>query len=420
MDDHPRPLLRWAIFGISSLLFVISQFYRASVAVITPQLIDEFNLKPTDLGLLSAVFFYAFALAQIPVGIFLDRIGARITMTVLSLVAVVGSLVFAWADSLSMLVLARVLLGLGMACNLMGTLKLLTLWFSPMHFATLVTVVMSLATAGSIGATSPLVLLVQAVGWRTAFNLFAVGTLLATVAFWLIVRDHPRGRTADPATDKTAPTLRDTLSDLRQLFRNRSYWIISLGAFGRYGIYAAVQTLWAGPFLIRGIGMPPMTAGNLILLMNVGLIVGGPIWGHLSDNLMSSRKRVIMTGLFCMGIALGGLIALNPDSPLWIFATLFFALGFCSSSGMVMYAHIKELMPLEQAGVAMTGVNFFTMIGAAVFLQGMGGIMQYIYAGASMGLGAFRGAFTFCTVSLAVVTLLYALTTDTRPGDTDR
>ncbi len=204
-----------------------------------------------------------------------------------------------------------------------------------------------------------------------------------------------------------------------RLFRIRGYWIISLGNFGRYGIYAAVQTLWAGPFLIRGIGMSPVAAGNLILLMNVGIIVGGPFWGHLSDNLMSSRKRVIITGLLGMGVILSILVVLNPDTALWVFALLLFALGFCSSAGMVMYAHIKELMPLDQAGIAMTGVNFFTMAGAAVFLQGMGGIMQYLYPGASMGLGAFRGAFIFCAISIAVVALAYTFSTDTSPGKTD-
>ena len=409
---------RWAIFCISSFLFVISQFYRASLAVITPQLINEFNLQPNDLGLLSAVFFYAFALAQIPVGIFLDRIGPRIAMTALSLLAVVGSLVFAWADSLNMLVLARILLGLGMACNLMGTLKLLTLWFSPAYFATLTTLVTSLATAGSIGATSPLVLLVQAVGWRVSFVLFAAGTMLATLAFWIIVRDHPDRLGDNLHAKQTTLSLRDTLLGLYRLFRIRSYWIISLGTFGRYGIYAAVQTLWAGPFLIRGIGLSPVMAGNLILLMNVGFIMGGPFWGHLSDNLVSSRKRVIVSGFIGMGAMLASIVGLDPDTGIWMFAALFFTLGFCSSAGMVMYAHIKELMPMEQAGIAMTGVNFFTMAGAAVFLQGMGGIMQYLYPGASMGLGAFRGAFTFCAISIAVVALAYTLSTDTHPGKT--
>ncbi len=127
----PFSWLRWIIFLLTSLLFVLSQFYRASVAVITPNLISDLGLDSEGLSLISAAFFYAFAVMQIPLGIYLDSLGARVTMTVLSLLAVAGALIFAWGESLEALVFGRILLGVGMACNLMGTLKLITLWFGP-------------------------------------------------------------------------------------------------------------------------------------------------------------------------------------------------------------------------------------------------------------------------------------------------
>jgi len=177
---------RWAIFIITSLLFVLSQFYRSSIAVITPQLMSDVSIDTKGLSLMSAAFFYAFALTQIPIGIYLDRIGPRKTMTVLSLVAVIGALIFAWANSLEMFVLGRLMLGTGMACNLMGSFKLLTLWFGSLRFATLSAFILSLGTAGNIAATTPLVLLVKAVYWRPAFTIIAaVNLLLAIIFFWL-------------------------------------------------------------------------------------------------------------------------------------------------------------------------------------------------------------------------------------------
>jgi MFS family permease len=153
----------------------------------------------------------------------------------------------------------------------------------------------------------------------------------------------------------------------------------------------------------------------MILLMNVGLIVGGPCWGHLSDKLLSSRKWVVVIGMLCMGGILATIARLDAESDLWKFVVLFFGFGFSSSSGMVMYAHIKDLMPIKDAGLAMTGINFFTMVGAAIFIQGMGTIMQWIYPRASMSLDAFRGSFTACAILLVAITFIYALTTDTRP-----
>ena len=182
---------RWVIFVITSSLFLLSQFYRASIAVITPDLIADLSLDAAGLSLMSSAFFYAFALTQLPIGITLDHVGPRQTMTVLSLVAVAGALIFAWADSLAMLVVGRILLGVGMACNLMGSLKLITLWFGPLRFATLAALVISIGTAGNIVATSPLVFLVSQAGWRLTFTLFAGINLVLALTFYSVVEDHP-------------------------------------------------------------------------------------------------------------------------------------------------------------------------------------------------------------------------------------
>ena len=174
---------------ISASLFVLSQFYRAAVAVITPQLLTELSLDTRGLSLASSAFFYAFAATQIPLAIYLDRIGARGTMTVLNLVAVAGALVFAGADSLAMLIFARVLLGVGMACNLMGTFKLISAWFSPPQFATLTTAVFSMGTTGNLLAATPLVVLADVCGWRGAFLLIGAVNLMLVVLFTGIVRE---------------------------------------------------------------------------------------------------------------------------------------------------------------------------------------------------------------------------------------
>ncbi|MCG6877684.1 MAG: MFS transporter [Deltaproteobacteria bacterium] len=182
---------RWAIFLITSANFFLSQFYRATNAVIADQLLSDLSLDTKGLGTVSAAFFYAFSITQIPISMLLDRIGPRLMMTGLSLVGIAGAIIFAGSDSLQMGVLARILLGVGMACNLMGTLKLLTTWFPPTVFATLSGIVFSIGTLGNMAATVPMVLLVELVGWRQAFMLIAGVNLILVMALWLIVRDTP-------------------------------------------------------------------------------------------------------------------------------------------------------------------------------------------------------------------------------------
>ena len=404
---------RWVIFTIACLLFILSQFYRASIAVITPELISDLNLNTNGLSLISAAFFYAFAIMQIPVAIYLDRIGPRFAMTILTLIGVSGGLIFAMGESLSMLVIGRALLGAGMACNLMGTLKLITLWFGPTRFATLSALVISFGTLGSITATTPLVLMVDIAGWRTTFVFFAVLNLLTVLLFFLVVRDGPAVSGNGSYPDAVGAEPHNVLKGLWQLLRERDYWIISLGTFCRYGIFAAVQALWAGPYLMTAIEIAPVTAGNMLILMSIGVVLGSPVWGYLSDALLQSRKVPIYFGLMGMAAILVVLANLKPGVSVSLLSILFFSFGFVTGSGQIMFAHIKERMPIEMAGTAMTGINFFTMAGVAFFLQALGSIMQFLYPDASLGTNAFKSAFLFCGVFLVVTTLIYFFTDET-------
>ncbi len=161
-DNRSR---RWLIFALASFLFLLSQFYRVSNAVIAPMLLEDLVLDTKAIGLLSASFFYAFALTQIPISLLLDKIGPRTMMTVLSIIGVGGAVIFSAANSMGTGMAGRALLGIGMSCNLMGSYKLLTLWFSPRMFATLAGILVALGTMGNMVATTPLVL------WRPYFPL---------------------------------------------------------------------------------------------------------------------------------------------------------------------------------------------------------------------------------------------------------
>ena len=404
---------RWLIFSISSSLFFISQFYRVSNAVIAPMLIRDLSLDTEGLGLISASFFYAFALTQIPISLLLDKIGPRILTTTLSAIGIMGALVFSWADSLALAVTGRILLGAGMACNLMGTFKLLTMWFSPGKFATLIGVVIAIGTVGNMVATTPLVLLVENIGWRAAFQLIAVVNLLQTLVFYAVVCNPPT-KFPDQQVSASSTSMQDVLANIQSLFKRKDYWIISFSTLVRYGVLAAFQALWAGPFLMEVMGYSAITTGNLILLLNFGMILGAPCLGTLSDRVFGTRKKVVIAGMICMTLIIMILTAIPPGTHFSVLALLFFCFGFFNAAGLLMFPHIKEMMPLEMAGVAMTGINFFNMIGPAIFLQGLGSLMQALYPDASRGPEAFNAAFVLCSVCLVIVTTLYSFTREKR------
>jgi len=406
---------RWIIFLLATSHFFLSQFYRTSSAVIATQLIQDLALDTEGLGLLSASFFYGFAATQIPIGLLLDKVGPRKLMTILSLLGILGAFIFSAADSLAMGLIGRILLGIGMACNLMGTFKLLTHWFGPLVFATLSGVVVSIGTLGNIVATTPLVMLVEHMGWRQSFQLIAGINLVLTLTLFFVVRDRPAPSSGGPSDRESSISIKQAFTNLTMLWKERDYWIISLATFVRYGTFAAFQALWAGPFLMEAMGYSAVKTGNLILLMTVGIITGSPFWGALSDRVFRARKWIIV---FCLaGVAASALflMLIPPEAGLVVVAFLFFAFGFFSSAGILMYPHIKDRMPIQMAGAAMTGINFFNMMGPALFLQGIGILMQTLHPEASRGPAAFDSAFLVCMVSLVAAAALYSFTTDKIP-----
>jgi predicted MFS family arabinose efflux permease len=331
-------------------------------------------------------------------------------MIALSFVGMAGAAMFSLAQGLGMGLAGRLLLGVGMACNLMGPLKLLMDWFPPRAFATLLGLLYAIGTLGSVVAATPLVLLVEQLGWRLSVQAIVAVHLLLTLALFWVVQDRPADKASNPPPSAGELRPVSLFGNLGILMRSKDYWIISAGTFVRYGTHAALQTLWAGPLLMEALGFSPVQAGNVLLLMNLGLILGGPLWGAVSDRILETPKWVIAGGLLMLALITFGLRALSPGTSTLLAGAVFLAFGLASASGMHVYAHIKALVPKDMAGAAMSGTNFFTMMGPAVFLQGLGIAMQGLYPEASRGPEAFSTALLICVVCQAAIGVLYLFT----------
>ncbi len=387
-------------------------FYRASNAIIAPQLQNDLLLSHEALGSLSAAFFYSFAIMQVPMALLIDRLGGRLIMTALTLVGAVGSLVFAFSGGYDMAIVGRVLLGCGMAGNFIGGLKLFTNWFSAREFATVSGLYAGMGTLGSFAASTPLAIMVEALGWRASFVIMGIGTAILACLFYMLIRDTPSSTSPHATLRESAHP--GTTANLARLFLSRDYWLISCGAFFRYGTLMSIQGLWAGPYLLEHLRLSPVHAGNLIMLITVGYVIGCSAGGYLSDRVLASRKLVVVLGLIGM-TAVSLCLTLSwgqyGDLPR---AGVFFALGLFSGACNVMYAHIKEVMPSEMAGMALTGINFFTMIGVGVYIHVMGWAMDYMAAGKPAGAEEYQMVFGLTLAGLAAATVLYLFTGESR------
>jgi len=169
----------------------LSQFYRVSNGVIAPELTRDLDLSPRQLGWAGSAFFFALFAAQVPVGLWFDRFGARRTVSALSLLAVAGALVIAAAESATGLVVGRAIVGIGCAASFMSVVFLCARWFAPRELATALSWVFAASNIGTLAAATPLAWIAATVGWRTGFVGLAVVTLLVALGFLLFVRDRP-------------------------------------------------------------------------------------------------------------------------------------------------------------------------------------------------------------------------------------
>jgi predicted MFS family arabinose efflux permease len=357
-DERAR---RRAIVVAFGAAYFLSFFFRSTNAIIADDLARDVGLGASALGLMTSVFFLAFAAVQLPLGSALDRFGPRFVTSSLLLAGVVGSLVFAASESVTGLAVGRALIGIGMAGVLMGAMKAFASWFEPKSFATVSGLFVGVGSLGALTAATPLALLTNAFGWRIVFVGAAAVTLATALLLALVVRE-PRGGGYAVAAGGDG-------GGFATVFRSPSFWSLSALAFATAGILFAFQGLWAGPYLMQRLGFEQVAAGNVLLVMGLamaaGFLTAGPVAARLG------LAQACAAGCALLAASLLLLLAAQPSWPVWAIALAFAGLGAGGSINVLCYALARSLFP-TMPGRAVTAVNVFAIGGGAALQWGLG------------------------------------------------
>lgn len=386
-----------AVLGFA---YVLSQFYRSFLAVLTPVLSGELGMNASQLSLASGAWFATFALAQFPVGIWLDKYGPGRTASVLhGLFAGGGALLFATANSQNQIILAMALIGIGCSPVLMASYVIFARNYSVAIFATLSSSFIGVGMIGSIAGAEPLAAAVEFWGWReVAFGLAAI-SLSTGVGVYIWVIDPP----------KIIHTLRGSFFDLLKI---RQLWPLFPLIACSYAVPASVRGLWAGPYLEQVHGQDILGIGRIVLYISFAQIVGTFIYGPM-DRLFNTRKWVVVAGNSCM-LASCIWLAINPAAPLVMVTFALVFMGFFGSASAVQTAHGKTFIPAHIVGRGMTLLNFFSIGGVALMQLGSGFVVENWSNPANPQTG-FNALFVFYTILLGSALLIYLFSKDTRP-----
>lgn len=350
-----------------ALGYYMSYVYRVIGAIVADRLQADIGLAAGDLGLLTAAYFVAFAAAQLPVGLVLDRYGPRRVNATLLLVAAVGSVVFALGDSLLQLWVGRALIGLGYAAGLMAGLKAITQWFPKRRWPLVNGLYLSLGGLGAMSATAPVEALLGVTTWRTMFLVLA-GLTLAVAALILLVVPERRASGAPP-------DMRTQLSGILAIYRERFFWRLAPVAFTCMATSFAIQTLWAGPWLRDVAGLDRGEVATVLFAMTAAMTVGFVLWGALAERL--ERRGVRITWTFGGGVlvylgALGIIATGTTTAALWPWLVF----GLTGNIAALSFALLARHVPPAYTGRANTAVNLLIFAGAFLAQSAMGGILD--------------------------------------------
>ena len=389
------------IAGIAALVaaYVLSQFYRAFLAVLAPVLGSEIGASPEDLAAASGVWFLVFAVMQIPVGSALDRVGPRLTAAVLlGLGGAGGAAVFAMAEGPGAVTLAMALIGVGCAPVLMAAYYIFARTYSAAVFGTLAGVVIGVGSMGNIASSLPLAAAVEAFGWRETLWGLAGVTLLVALALGLLVRDPPKVEGAG----------RGSLMDL---LRMPALWPVLIMMAVCYAPAAGLRGLWVGPYYRDVFGADAAAIGVATLVMGVAMVAGNFAYGPL-DRLLGTRKWLIFGGNLGVLVCLIGLWAM-PAAGGWWTLGLLAALGFFGASFPMVMAHGRAFVPPHLMGRGVTLLNLFG-IGAVGLAQVATGRLHAVLQGGAGGAATlpYQGLFAFFALLLAGGMVVYLFSED--------
>ncbi len=390
--------------GIATLIFgyVLSQFYRAFLAVLTPVLETDLGATKENLATASGAWFLAFALMQIPVGEALDRIGPRRTAAAALLVGAVGAGMFAAATTPAMLTLAMALIGVGCSPVLMASYFIFAREFSPAVFGTLAGATIGIGSLGNIGASLPLTAAVEAFGWRETVWALAAVTALTGLVVAALVRDPVR-----------AP--KGAGGSVLTLLRMPALWPIFAVMIVCYAPAAGLRGLWLGPYFTDVHGYSRPEVGQASLWMGLAMVAGSFAYGPL-DRWLGTRKWVIFTGNALALACLGGFLLVPGAGPLTA-TLLFMGVGFFGATFPIVIAHGRAFLPPQLTGRGVALINLCG-IGSTGVMQVLTGRLHAALTPSEAVINSappatpYMGLFLFYTLFVTAGLLIYLFSRD--------
>ena len=373
------------IFLVFALSYYISNLLRAITATISPNLISEFDLSAGDLGLLGGGYFLGFAAVQIPLGYLLDNKGPKKIVSYFLLIAVLGMISFSLSENFITLLISRILIGIGVGACLMGPLTAYRIWYQDETQQRANSWMLMVGAIGMLSSSLPVQFFLPIIGWRMIFITLALLTIFCIILIIFFIPNWNKANIQSNAKDNGS--LKEIWSD--KFFKS----LVPMGFFNYGGLFA-IQTLWAGPWMIKVSGYTPEQSANGLFLIYFSLLISFLSWGYLVPKIsknVSDAIRLLKFGAPLNLIVLAFIIYLGPKAGAYHWA--FFAVSSVFLS--LTQPAVGMAFSLSNAGKALTSFNLLLFIGAFALQWIIGVIIDLTINLGYSEISGFRFAMIF-------------------------
>jgi MFS family permease len=407
-------LYPWFIWGLASLFILYEYILQISPSVMVPELMRSFHVNGAWLGNLAACYYYAYFLMQIPVGLIIDRYTPRNVISCAVAICATGAWVFGATDSVNVALFGRFLIGLGASFAIVGTMKLISIWFPPRRFALMAGLMLTVGMLGASAGQEPFAILLNHYSWRNILFMTGVLGYVLAMIIWVFIFSPVR----DVAMDKRHSTDHHWLTGLKNIIKNPQCWVTAIYSGLAFAPITSFAGLWGVPFLSeKYIHMPHIDTTALISLVFIGLAVSAPVSGWLSDR-MNRRKPVMYAGTL-MGMACLSALVYLPVLPEYLLAMLLFGFGFFIGFFFVSFAIMKEINMPAYTGISMGFTNMFNALFGAATEPLIGRLLDLHWRGHSntgapiYTLANYQHAFVVLLSILGIAFVLLLLVKET-------
>ena len=386
--------------------YFLSYLYRSTNAVLAPYLSSDLNLNAEQLGLITSAYFLTFGLFQLPLGVLLDKYGARKVQSILFLIAAIGAILFSLGNDVWSLVTARGLIGLGVSGALMAAFKAFAVWFPKERLPLLIGLFMSAGGMGAIVASTPLEMALQITDWRGVYLFIGIVTIFVGVLIFFIVPEKQENN----YNEKALPVLKV----LKHIYTSYAFWRIGplSGIAGGTGL--AILGLWAGPWLSDIGKFNKNEIANILFISTIMMTIGTTSLGIITDYLRKfniSPVGVMGGALFVFIIPLTIITFGIMPKAIWPWVIL----SITSLAATLAYAGLSQHFPTSYAARASTAINLICFLMAFIAQYAIGFIMQLVEPGKQSGysikayqagFGLFLGLLIICYIIFIIMSIL--------------